>query len=273
MKKVLGKVSIFALVLAGGLLMDQAASADTSYTIQQGDSFYLIAQKHGLDPNTLAASNGLGIYDLIVPGQVLTIPGYQAPATAVENPAPAVASSSSSSNYTVQAGDSFSSIAATYGMDFNQLASNNGLNIYSTIVPGQILQVTAPAGTRAQVEATSSYYLPGYTYEPGVNYPVGQCTWAVQKLTGWAGDWWGNASQWAENAFREGFAVGTTPAVGAIAVWNDGGFGHVALVTGVDGNNIQVLEANINGRQWIDNHRGWFNPNASSGHLSYIYAP
>ncbi|MGZ7228842.1 LysM peptidoglycan-binding domain-containing protein, partial [Streptococcus pyogenes] len=73
MKKVLGKVSIFALVLAGGLLMDQAASADTSYTIQQGDSFYLIAQKHGLDPNTLAASNGLGIYDLIVPGQVLTI--------------------------------------------------------------------------------------------------------------------------------------------------------------------------------------------------------
>lgn len=55
--------------------------------------------------------------------------------------------------------------------------------------------------------------------------------------------------------------MGTTPVVGSIAVWADGGFGHVAYVTGVDEvGNIQVLEANYNGRQWIDYHRGWFNP-------------
>lgn len=265
MKKVLGKVTLLTLVLAGGLLGKQAVSADTAYTVQNGDSFYLIAQKHGVDPYALAAANGLGIYDLILPGQVLTVPGYQEPVAAEVEPAPAPATTSS---YTVQEGDSFSSIAAAHGMDFNQLASNNGLGVFDTIVPGQILQVTGSA----PAAPASSYYLEGYDYEPGINYPVGQCTWAVQKLTGWAGDWWGNASTWAENAARDGFSVGTHPTVGSIAVWSNSGFGHVAYVTAVDElGNIQVLESNYNGRQWIDNHRGWFNPHDGVSQISYIY--
>ena len=267
MKKVLGKVSLLTLVLAGGLLAKESVSADAAYTVQHGDSFYLIAQNHGVDPYALAAANGVGIYDLILPGQVLTIPGYQAPAAPA---APVVENTATTSTYTVQEGDSFSSIAAVYGMDFNQLAANNGLSVFDVIVPGQTLQVTG-AAPAASTPAPSSYYLEGYEYEPGINYPVGQCTWAVQKLTGWAGDWWGNASTWAVNAARDGFAVGTTPVVGSIAVWADGGFGHVAYVTGVDEvGNIQVLEANYNGRQWIDYHRGWFNP-TESGSVSYIY--
>ena len=276
MKKVLGKVSLLTLVMAGGLFIGQSASADTAYTIQNGDSFYSIAQKHGVDPYALASANGLGIYDLILPGQVLTVPGYEAPAAPVA-PAPAAAPVANTSGYTVKEGDSFSSIAAAHGMDYNQLATSNGLSVYDLIVPGQVLQVTgaAPVATpaaTAPAEAPSSYYLEGYDYEPGINYPVGQCTWAVQKLTGWAGDWWGNASTWAVNAARDGFAVGTTPAVGAIAVWDDGGFGHVAYVTGInEQGQIQVLEANYNGRQWIDNHRGWFNPNEGMGPVSYIY--
>ena len=268
MKKVLGKVSLLTLVLAGGLLAKEVVAADAAYTVQNGDSFYLIGQKHGVDPYALAAANGLGIYDLIVPGQVLTIPGYQAPAAPA---APVVDNTATTGSYTVQEGDSFSSIAAVYGMDFNQLAANNGLSIYDTITPGQTLQVAGTALATSPAEVPSSYYLEGYDYEPGINYPVGQCTWAVQKLTGWAGDWWGNASTWVINAARDGFPVGLTPVVGAIAVWDDSGFGHVAYVTGVDEfGNIQVLEANYNGRQWIDNHRGWFNP-TESGSVSYIY--
>lgn len=65
MKKVLGKVSLLTLVLAGGLLAKESVSADAAYTVQHGDSFYLIAQNHGVDPYALAAANGLGIYDLI----------------------------------------------------------------------------------------------------------------------------------------------------------------------------------------------------------------
>ena len=43
MKKVLGKVSLLTLVLAGGLLAKESVSADAAYTVQHGDSFYLIA--------------------------------------------------------------------------------------------------------------------------------------------------------------------------------------------------------------------------------------
>lgn len=272
MKKVLGKVSLLPLVIAGGLLAKEVVAADAAYTVQNGDSFYLIGQKHGVDPYALAAANGLGIYDLILPGQVLTIPGYQAPAAPAVAAAPVQEQVATTATYTVQAGDSFSSIAAVYGMDFNQLAANNGLSIFDTIFPGQTLQVAGTTLATTPTEAPSSYYLEGYDYEPGINYPVGQCTWAVQKLTGWAGDWWGNAATWAIHAARDGFPVGLTPVVGAIAVWDDGGFGHVAYVTGVDElGNIQVLEANYNGRQWIDNHRGWFNPNEGMGPVSYIY--
>lgn len=273
MKNVLGKVTLFALVLAGGVLVTDSVKADSYHTIQSGESFYSVAQTYGVDPYALAAANGLGIYDLILPGQVLTVPGVEPAPVVMEAPAPseAPATTEATNSYTVQSGDSFSSIAAAHGMDYTQLATNNGLTIYDYLIPGQVLQVTAPVAV-ATGTVSSSYYLAGFDYEPGINYPVGQCTWAVQKLTGWAGDWWGNASTWATNAARDGYAVGTTPAVGAIAVWDDGGFGHVAYVTDVQSEtSIQVLEANYNGRQWIDNHRGWFNPLNTKSKVSYIY--
>ena len=168
MKKVLGKVSLLTLVIAGGLLAKEVVVADAAYTVQNGDSFYLIGQKHGVDPYALAAANGLGIYDLILPGQVLTIPGYQAPAVAA---APVQEQVATTATYTIQAGDSFSSIAAVYGMDFNQLASNNGLSVFDTIVPGQTLQVAGTTLATTPTEVPSSYYLEGYDYEPGINYP------------------------------------------------------------------------------------------------------
>lgn len=273
MKRFLGKATAVIFLASGVMLTAQSAQAD-SYTIQNGDSFYSIAQTYGIDAYELAAANGMGIYDLILPGQVLTLPGVSTTpaATPIES---APQTQTTTTNYTVQAGDSFSTIAAAYGMDLNQLAANNGLSIYDYIVPGQILQVSAQAPTPAVAEiGTSSYYLEGFDYEPGINYPIGQCTWAVQKLTGWAGNWWGNAADWARNAAREGFSVGTEPMVGAIAVWDDGAYGHVAYVTDVaSSTQIQVLEANINGRQWIDNHRGWINPLDTTSAVSYIYPP
>lgn len=277
MKKVLGKVTLFAAIAMGALAVHQTAAAD-SYTIQNGDSFYSIAQAHGVDVYELAAANGLGIYDLILPGQVLTIPGNAAASSAQpaapSAPAPTTNTGTAQTvSYTVKNGDSFSSIAAAYGMDYNQLAANNGLTINDYILPGQVLQVSssAPAAS-TNTNQSSSYYLEGYTYEPGNTYPVGQCTWAVKKLTGWAGDWWGNAASWATNAARDGYVVGTTPVVGSIVVWNDGAYGHVAYVTAVESaERIQVSEANINGRQWIDNHRGWFNPLNTNSQVSYIY--
>ena len=93
------------------------------------------------------------------------------------------------------------------------------------------------------------------------SYPVGECTWGAKTLAPWAGDYWGNGGQWAASAAAAGFRTGSTPQVGAIACWNDGGYGHVAVVTAVESSSrIQVSESNYGGNRTIGNHRGWFNP-------------
>lgn len=106
------------------------------------------------------------------------------------------------------------------------------------------------------------------------SYPTGECTWGAKTLAPWAGDYWGNGAQWATSAAAAGFRTGSTPQVGAIACWNDGGYGHVAVVTAVESTTrIQVSESNYAGNRTLGNHRGWFNPTTTSeGFVTYIYA-
>lgn len=106
------------------------------------------------------------------------------------------------------------------------------------------------------------------------SYPVGQCTWGVKTVAPWVGDYWGNGGQWAASAARDGFRTGKTPQVGAVASWDDGGYGHVAYVTDVDPATgyVKVVEANYNGNQSIGDHRGWFDAsNPMWGNVTYIY--
>ena len=104
------------------------------------------------------------------------------------------------------------------------------------------------------------------------SYPVGECTWGAKTLAPWAGDYWGNGGQWAASAAAAGFRTGSQPQVGAIACWNDGGYGHVAVVTAVQSTtSIQVSESNYNGIRSIGNYRGWFNPTTAQGVVTYIY--
>ena len=104
------------------------------------------------------------------------------------------------------------------------------------------------------------------------SYPVGECTWGAKTLAPWAGDYWGNGGQWASSAAAAGFRTGSQPQVGAIACWNDGGYGHVAVVTAVQSTtSIQVSESNVNGNRSIGNYRGWFNPTVVQGTVTYIY--
>ena len=154
--------------------------------------------------------------------------------------------------------------------------------------------VTASANTTfaAQVQATStssssdeeeSSYTPAPTptvsrprptYSTNASsYPTGECTWGAKTLAPWAGDYWGNGAQWATSAAAAGFRTGSQPQVGAIACWNDGGYGHVAVVTAVSSTtSIQVSESNYGGDRTISNKRGWFNPTTTSeGYVTYIY--
>jgi surface antigen len=104
-------------------------------------------------------------------------------------------------------------------------------------------------------------------------YPVGQCTWWVALhrpdlpfFRGAAGD----ALNWAKSAAEHGFLVGTTPAVGAVAVFQPnqyraGRYGHVALVTAINGEKITISEANFRARAKNDTRT------IDSSGLQFIY--
>ena len=139
-------------------------------------------------------------------------------------------------------------------------------------------QTQAAAQPAVQTQAAAAPAAPAATVSrptystSASSYPVGECTWGAKTLAPWAGDYWGNGGQWAASAAAAGFRTGSQPQVGAIACWNDGGYGHVAVVTAVQSTtSIQVSESNYNGIRSIGNYRGWFNPTTAQGTVTYIY--
>lgn len=125
--------------------------------------------------------------------------------------------------------------------------------------------------TQAVVAPVATTSRPNYSSSAS-SYPVGECTWGAKVLAPWAGNFWGNGGQWAASAAAAGFRTGSQPQVGAIACWNDGGYGHVAVVTAVQSTtSIQVSESNYLGNRSIGNYRGWFNPVNAQGTVTYIY--
>ncbi|MDG3147116.1 CHAP domain-containing protein [Streptococcus suis] len=137
----------------------------------------------------------------------------------------------------------------------------------------QSTTVSTPSNSSSSSSSSSSSAASNNARYNASSYPVGECTWGVKSQLSWVGPYWGNANQWVASARAEGFSVGTTPQVGAVAVWVGGAYGHVALVTAVESStNIQVSESNYLGRRYIGNHRGWFNPTTTSeGTVYYIY--
>lgn len=137
----------------------------------------------------------------------------------------------------------------------------------------QSTTVSTPSNSSSSSSSSSSSAASNNARYNASSYPVGECTWGVKSQLSWVGPYWGNANQWGASARAEGFSVGTTPQVGAVAVWVGGAYGHVAVVTAVESStNIQVSESNYMGRRYIGNHRGWFNPTTTSeGTVYYIY--
>ena len=149
----------------------------------------------------------------------------------------------------------------------------------STISSSSSSESSSSESSSSSASTESTSYTPAPvkhrpTYSTNASsYPIGECTWGAKTLAPWAGDYWGNGAQWATSAAAAGFRTGSTPQVGAIACWNDGGYGHVAVVTAVSSStSIQVSESNYGGNRTIGNKRGWFNPTTTSeGFVTYIY--
>ena len=97
------------------------------YTVQKGDTLFLIAQKMNVSLQALIAANPqLEDPNLIFPGQLICIPSAVPPCTG--------------QLYTVQQGDTLFSIAQRFGVSLQALiAANPQITDPNVIVPGQVI--------------------------------------------------------------------------------------------------------------------------------------
>ena len=114
-----------------------------THKVSAGESLTAIARRYNISLHALAKENGLSVTDGVLIGQTLKLPSDAKTA----NTTMANTSSSPSVNkpesYTVRAGDSLTSVAATHGLTVGQLASYNNLANDAHILIGQRLWLVA----------------------------------------------------------------------------------------------------------------------------------
>lgn len=172
---------------------------------------------------------------------------------AVQPPQPVV--------YIVQPGDTLEKIAKENNTNVDRLFDKNtDISNPDTIAINQ--RVIIP---QADEVLTKREYirpsLPVALTQPrgvvaGNSYTWGNCTWYVKNMRPDIPNNLGNADTWYYRAAAQGFAVGNSPRVGAVAAAR--GYMHVALVIAVDGNRVRVSEMNYAGfnvisERWSDN--------------------
>ena len=119
---------------------DTSSYGTQTYTVQEGDTVYDIAAHYGVSMDAILSQNALSATDHIMQGQVLQIPSAGTTATTTSTTsATTMATSTVSSSYTVQSGDTLTSIASAYGRTADDLAAINGIT--GNIYPGQTLSV------------------------------------------------------------------------------------------------------------------------------------
>lgn len=113
-----------------------AAPTTATYTVKAGDTVSQIAARTGFSQRELLSLNGLSASSVIRPGQVLKLPGAPAPTP------PAAPVVTSTTAYTVKAGDTLSHIAARTGVSVAALReANPALDSRGTIRAGQQIQL------------------------------------------------------------------------------------------------------------------------------------
>lgn len=100
------------------------------------------------------------------------------------------------------------------------------------------------------------------TYEN--TYAAGNCTWYVASRKNIPNSW-GNANTWATDAQTQGLTISGSPIIGAIAQTAAPSLGHVAIVTDISGDQVQVSEMNVLGYGVVD--QAWY----SIDTFQYIY--
>jgi LysM repeat protein len=183
------------------------ASLEATYTVREGDTFSAIGDRLGIDWQVIADLNGLDQYSTLSVGQKLRLPTPTSPArTATPSPptrptntptqtptsvpptstvAPSATATiaatvqagpkAGGTRYRVQAGDSLLTIAARFGIDWQEIASANNITGSTVLQVGQELVIPVAGvqtGTTPQPARTPTPVPP--TTVPAPVFPVPQ---------------------------------------------------------------------------------------------------
>lgn len=110
------------------------AKATKTYTVQSGDSWWLIAKRHGISSQTLARRNGLSPRDTLRPGQKLVIERGTASKQSLS-------AATQKITYPVRRGDSLSTIANKFKVLVKDIVNWNQLSKNKYLQPGQKLVI------------------------------------------------------------------------------------------------------------------------------------
>jgi len=101
-------------------IIPSSAMADTNYTVQKGDSYWLISQKFNMSLSSVLSANGATQSSSLAVGQVIKVP---------------------SNTYTVQKGDTYYLIAKKCGVTLSSLLSANNASSGSVLYVGQSVKI------------------------------------------------------------------------------------------------------------------------------------
>lgn len=211
-----------------------------NYKVVEGDTVGSIAEKFGINSETVRLSNGLS-GDTVAVGTKLII----SPVNGLV--------------YTVKSGDTPGSIAAKYRADKNLLIAFNDAELTGKFKVGDRIVIpdglAPPQNTYSYASARGSAFSFGLTpvYRDNA-YDYGWCTWHAANRRAQTGhpipSNLGNAISWLGGARAAGLPTGTDPRAGAVLYHlNLGGLGHVAYVESVNADG-SFLVSDMNYPSW-----------------------
>lgn len=145
--------------------------------------------------------------------------------------------------YTVKKGDTLTKVSKRFRVPVGRvLCANRHIDNPDLILPSERLKIPQKKDKlkcpKIKSQGRKSIGHPNHSIAPSGWYPYGECTqyvWSKRPVGRW-----GNASTWYSMAQAEGWAVGSTPKVGAIGQQGN----HVVYIEKVKGNQVYLSERN-----------------------------
>jgi len=225
-----------AITLAVGATVALPVAGAESHHVQRGDTLIEIAETYGIPLHALAEFNGISNPDLILAGEDVMLPAVGGSGGAGGT------STSETTSYTIEEGDTLQDIAAALGITVEQiLNANPEIDDPDQIVIGQTIQVPVGGPTRASVRADVAQLLREHASTYGLDPSL------VQALA------W-QESGWQQDVVSSAGAVGIMQLLPETAEWvSEALVGTTLNVTDSASDNIVAGAAYLS---WLLDHTG-----------------